>query len=339
MTPEERITLDEAVAILEITNLDAVAEDQLQKIRRKAMARWHPDKILHTNPSAETLERYQRNFRLVDQAIVLVRAYLQGDIHGDAYADSYEEERARSYEAPQDIIRRNAARMQEELRKVWERVQQTGYKMREEVVTVARGLRFADMLRADLADRLPLVCMISFVFFFFTAIAAMIAGMIIFAIAKIDPSALATVVGLAIIAQLLACFLIFLPMSRFWLPEPIANAALFAVNIGLGIRDFIVEREWHEKHSWIGIPLGLLSFIALGLFWVIIAPIYLLAAALLGDRGFKDTKAATRFYAGLAEWYIEQLMTEDPASMSDEELFDLSHVWGELKDAPVGKAA
>lgn len=339
MTPEERITLDEAVAILEITDLDAVTEDQLQKIRRKAQARWHPDKILHTNPSEETLERYQRNFRLVEQAIALVRAYLQGDVHGDAYADSYEEERARSYEEPQDVIRRNAAQMQAELREVWERVKQTAYKMHEEVVTVAHGLRFADMLRADLADRLPLLCMISFVFFFFTATVAMMAGALLFGMAKMGPDVPLTLGGLAIIVQLLACFLIFLPMSRFWLPEPIANAALFAVNLGLGIQAFIVRREWHEKHSWIGIPLGLLSLIALGLFWVVIAPLYLLAAALLGDRGFKDTTASTRFYAGLADWYIETLMIKDPAQMTDDELFDLSGIWGQLKDAPMGKAA
>ena len=335
MTPEERIALDEAVAILEIADLDSIQEDQLQKIRRKAQFRWHPDKILHTKPSEETLARYQRNFRLVDQAIAQVQAYLRGEMHGDAYADDFEEERKRTYEAPQDIIRRNAPEMQETLRSVWERVKQTGYKMQEEVVTVARGLRFADMLRADLADRLPLLCMISFVFFFFTAMVAMIAGLVICAMAKIDPSVPATVVGLASIIQLLACFLIFLPMSRFWLPEPIANPALFAVNLGLWIQNFIVSRNWHEKHSWIGIPLGLLSWLSLGLFWLIIFPLYSLVAALLGDRGFKDTMVTTRYFAGAAEWYIEELMSKDPAALSDDELFDLSRVWGDLKDAPL----
>lgn len=339
MTPEEHITLDEAVAILEITDLDAVTEDQLQKIRRKAQVRWHPDKILHTKPSEETLARYQRNFRLIDHAISVVQAYIKGEVHGDAYADDFEEERARTYEAPQDVIRRNAARMQEGLRDVWERVKQTGYKMHEEVVTVARGLRFADMLRADLADRLPLLCMVSFVFFLFTATAGMMVGGIVFSIAEIDPGIPMYFGGLAIIAQLFCCFLIFLPMSRFWLPEPISNAALFGVNLGLGIRDFIAKRELHEKHSWIGVPLGLLSLLASGLFWVVIAPLYLLAAALLGDRGFKDAKATTRYFAGLADWYIENLMSKNPAEMTDDELFDLSGIWGELKDAPMAKAA
>ena len=335
MTPEEQITLDEAVAILEITGLNSIKEDQLQKIRRKAQIRWHPDKILHTKPSEETLARYQRNFRLVDQAISLVQAYIQGEVHTDAYAGDFEEERARTYEAPQDVIRRNASHMQETLLNVWERVKQTGYKMQEEVVTVVQGFRFADMLRADLADRLPLLCIISFVFFLFTATLAMLAGALIFEVAKMDAGIPMTIGGLAIIVQLFACFLIFLPMSRFWLPESVSNAALSAVNLGLGIQAFIIARDWHEKHSWIGVPLGLLSWLALGLFWLIIFPLYSLVAILLGDKGFKDTTATTRYFAGAAEWYIEELMSKDPATLTDDELFDLSRVWGELKDAPM----
>ena len=42
-----------------------------------------------------------------------------------------------------------------------------------------------------------------------------------------------------------------------------------------------------------------------------------------------------RYHAGLAEWYIEELLAGDPAAMTGEELSHLSQLYRELRDDPV----
>ncbi len=333
MSPEERVDLSEAISILEITDLDSLTEADLPKLRRKAQVRWHPDKILYTKPSEETLQRYQRNFRLIGPAIEAVEGYLKGQVHADTYDDAYEQKRAQTYEPPQETIRRNAGRMQDELRNAWDGIRANSYKMHEEEVVVAPGLRFADMLRADLADKVPLSCMLSFVTCAFLGIFALIIALLASQAMKINPNFLTSLVGLVLLVQFAGCALAFLPMSRFWLPDALSDFAVKMVNIGLWIRGYIAKKNWHE-HSWIGIPLGLMSWVALALYWVIIFPLYLLAGALLGDRGFKDVTSKVRYYAGAADWYVDDLMQKDPAEMTDDELFDLSYCWRELSDAP-----
>ncbi|MBW4475663.1 MAG: hypothetical protein KME54_02020 [Tolypothrix brevis GSE-NOS-MK-07-07A] len=108
---QEIFTLQEALLLLEISNLDRVVQSDLPLIRRKAFKRWHPDTIAHTNPSQETVKRYERNFRLIDQAIAMVEAYLRGEVHSsERFSEDYHSQPAeeRSYRYHSEKCESNA---------------------------------------------------------------------------------------------------------------------------------------------------------------------------------------------------------------------------------------
>jgi hypothetical protein len=54
--------------------------------------------------------------------------------------------------------------------------------------------------------------------------------------------------------------------------------------------------------------------------------------AIVGDKRGGVVKQTNKFYAGIAEWKIEELLNASPLTMPAEDLYMLSHLYSELLD-------
>ena len=329
---EIELTVNEATEILEITNLEKLSEKDLNQIRKKAKRRWHPDTISYTNPTPEIIKKYEHNFRLIEDAIAVIMAFLNGDEH---FSNAYQKNQHRpKSEAPEDVILRNSSELQQNLRKVWESVKQKKYKMQEEEAIVSEGFSYKDILMDDLKEDMPVISVVSFVnciLLFF--IVFFIGG---FAVLFINNNTLSNnflwIITVTWAIQALSCVIAFLPLSRFWLPYKVGDVIFRLVDFGLGVNQFFVEKGLHNN-IFIGLIIGIPIILAQIFKWLVLFPLYKLVSIFLGDRRIGVVKKKTKYYAGLASWYIEDIMQSDPKQFSSEQLFDLSYIYGELKDA------
>jgi hypothetical protein len=235
-------------------------------------------------------------------------------------------------------MRKNASQMQSKLRSVWDRVRDIGYKMSEEVVVLVQGMSVRDMLRQDIADDIPKMCMASpptFVLSF--GVIGWIAASIMGAISETLGALAHGVVGILILAQMVSCVVAILPLSRFWLPSWLVDVVGGFVNLGtLGAR-FLIGLTGIPFLGWI-IAFYVWGYIILASIaqFLIFKPVYFIAGLFFGDKKYPDVKESRKFYGGLWEKYIEYLLAKDAESLEDDELFDLAHIYTELRDVPMG---
>jgi len=319
---EQKIDLDRAIEILEITDIEDVSEDSLSKIVRKAKRRWHPDKVAKLEDNAIT-EKYTKNFQLIEEAADLVMVYIDGGNFTSGTNDEYVRTEP---ENPADVIRRNANEIQEGINKIWATVKEKKHKFTEKEEVLSDGFSLKDLLIDDFNEDIAGLSIISLFFGFLSIIPiSIIAGLI-------SPF-LSVIVSLFWVAHVIFCFLGTIPLSRFWLPESIQNIMLWFVNFGLISYNSITQRAGDKKiNLWAWLAFKTPEFLAFFMRYTILFPLYELAKAYVGDKTVGVVKQKSQYYAGASEWYIDELISRDPNEMSDDELFDLSYLYTELSD-------
>jgi hypothetical protein len=322
-----QLTLQESLKLLEIINLDRIKEEDLIHIRRKAQKRWHPDTIAYTKPPPETVKRYERNFALIDVAVAIVGAYLKGNLHPTT--QSPKNYKTTHSVPPEEIIRQNASTMQETLRSHWNKIKKIRYKFYEETVILSEGFRLKDLLKQDLRDNVPVICIVSLLSgaIFFLIIMTLLAFL-----TDESPFVMSSVYGIWGI-QALSCVVGFLPLSRFWLPIKVSNFIAFFINLGIFFQLGVAKLTPRcGCLLMIAIPMLITIYLAYIVKWVVLLPLYGLSGFILGDHRIGKIEKKKRYYAGLADWYIEELINGNPGKFTAQQLFDLSHLYSELKD-------
>ena len=327
----EFITLIEALEILDVRDPTGLTEIDFARLKRRAQQRWHPDKIVASNPSAATLEHYARNFRLIKPAVALLREYVETDYRDLSAPVREPEPPPPPPETPEEAMRRNAPTMQEELRQVWAAVQRTGYKMHEEEFTAFDGWTVQELLQRELADEVPVVAVAAFWGVGFLSVPLYY---------YFPEAGFSLAVGLAVLG--IFCTLTLLPLARFWLPSSLWEVAFRIENVSLAVYNGLISvHNWLARHGLGGFAwlLGLALFTPIRMARLIqnylLAPPYRLVGWLFRNRRLGIVRKTQRYYAGLAGWYVEELLAGVPRAMSEEQLYHLSRLYAELRDAPV----
>lgn len=116
------------------------------------------------------------------------------------------------------------------------------------------------------------------------------------------------------------------------MPENLIKIVSPFVNFGLGVHRFLAENGL-ANNLVVGLIIGIPIFLAQILKWIVLYPTYMLVGLILGEKRMGTVTHSVNYYAGAADWYIEELLSKNPNELSREELFDLSFLTGELKNA------
>ena len=82
------ITFDQAIELLEITDISKIKVEDIPQLEKKMKKRWHPDKVAHLQDPAITQE-YTVKFQQVETACQMVYSYLQGTYQaGEAFTQT-----------------------------------------------------------------------------------------------------------------------------------------------------------------------------------------------------------------------------------------------------------
>lgn len=315
------LSFDEAIELLEITDIDKIKVEDIPQLEKKIKKRWHPDKVTHLNDPVITKE-YTEKFQRIEEACQLITSFLNGTYQaGEAFTSTSQ----RTYEEPEEIIRKNAPDLQQTLRNLWATIKEKKYKREEKEVTLSDGFKLRDMLTEDFKED---IAMLSIVSLFYGIISlglfALIAG-------AINPT-LGIIVQIIAGLQVLSCILGFLPLSRFWLPPIIQDIMFRFINFGLGVYNWAEEQGQNSDKIWVVLLVRIPVLFAKLVKYIILFPLYELAKAIVGDKIVGVVKRKVDYYADAADWYIEELINTNPNDMSGEELFHLSHLYSELSD-------
>jgi len=315
---DSTLTFDSAIEILEITDISKVELSNVPKIIKKAKARWHPDRIARFQDEAE-IAKYTKAFQLIEPAAELVKAYLNGEYK---IGDRYEKKQERVYEEPSDVIRKNATSIQDFLNKVWSKVKSNKYKHFEKEEILSDGFSLKDLLDKDFKEDLVIPAILSFVF-------GPLALIIPVIIAAIINQVLGSIVMIFILLHMIFCLLGFLPLSRLWLPNILVSIMIWFINFGFNVYLYLVSKE---ENTVVTILLLIPYWLALAIKYLVLFPINLIAKIIIGDKIVGVVKEKVNYYAGLADWYISELIAKDYNQMNEEELFDLSYLYKEFKE-------
>lgn len=310
-------------------------DSYLKKIKRNSQKQWHPDKIASTNPSPEIVQRYQQNFIKIETSIQIVQSYILGESPIYSQQSNTDEDQT-SYQsrksADENVVLNHILHMQKTLKDILEEVQLNDYKYRKEKIILVQGRRLKDMLRQDIDDNIPVICVLAFINWIFVMI---LLGGTVGAITDDNPIALGIMNSLLLL-QFFCCFLGLLPVSRYWLPNPIFAIVQSVVGGGMRIHMFIVERaNSSEFFFFLTIPLILIGWFATFIKWVAIAPIYLIIGIFIGDIRLGEITDVVHYYADVPLRHINKLINENPDHLNMEHIYTLSHLYKELKDVRV----
>lgn len=312
------MNLREAMDILELTSVDTLTPEALLHAAKKAKKRWHPDAIAWRKDANET-ERYTRNFQQIESARGVVEAYLDGSYETGDRAKSGATHASRE---PADVIRENAAEMKRKISAVWAEVKLRKYRMTVERVVVSAGHKVSDLLQTDFDDDIAILSVISLFY------GGLVFGLIAGAVGS-GNRFLGVCAESVFVAQILACVLGMLPLSRYWLNERVQEAMLWFVNFGLRIF-YWTERRVRTDPWWAQLIVALPVLTALILKNLLLRPMVFVAKIVAKDRMVGVVVKDVSYYAGLADWYVEQLLTKSVDKMTEEELFHLSHFYSEM---------
>lgn len=318
------LTFDKAIELLEITDISKLKVEDIPQLEKKAKKRWHPDKVTHLNDPAIT-EEYTVNFQQVEGACQLVFSFLKGTYQaGDAF--SFTDKKHTVHEEPEEIIRRNAPDIQTTLKNLWVFVKEKKYKWTEKEVILSDGFKLKDLLHEDFKEDISMLSIVSLFY------GLLLLG-ILTAIGSAISPVLGTIIGIVLILHVLACFLGFAPLSRFWLPPVISNIMIKFINFGLGVYNWAEEQGQTSSKGWVVLLIRIPVLFAKLVKYVILFPLTELAKAFVGDKIVGVVKQKVNYYADAADWYVDELITKNPNEMTIEELFHLSYLYTELGDA------
>ncbi len=311
---------DEAIELLEIADISRVSADDIPQLEKKAKKRWHPDRIAHLkNP--EITEEYTVKFQKIETACKIVLSYINGTYHaGEAFSEATETVK----KEPEEVIRENAPNIQTALRELWTLIKAHKYKCTTENITLSDGFRLGDLLREDFKEDIAMLSVVSFFY-----------GYILLGILAAICTAISPVLGLFAIIflalQSISCFFGLLPLSRFWLPDVLQKGMIWFINFGLKIYNWAEDRSL-DAALWVQLLVAIPNLFAHLVKYVFLFPLYEIAKLIVGDKIVGIVKEKVNYFAGAAEWYIDDLISKNPDEMSSEELFHLSHLYSELTD-------
>lgn len=321
--------LKEALELLEISDVANVRADDLRQIRKRAMRRWHPDRIAHSNPSPELLHQYEDNFKKIDLAITEIEAFVR-----DGLTTDYRNIRSahESQAEPEEIVTRNAPENQATLKETWAQVKAGKFEFHQEDVVLTEGISIRAALDEDLRDKVPEIALFALSAGFLYLVAGLLGGSFIAAI--LEALGLAWAGSLVLLGVILAwimqatcCLAFLLPLSRFWLPPQLTDFAISFVNRTMRATD-----SWTDDQDgigkWVHGILFVFSFLA---HWLIAFPLYKIAGLLLQQQNIGRNVVTMDYYGGFNERYIEHLIRTAPDSLSLDELFDLSSAASRFK--------
>jgi len=317
----EDITFDEAIDLLEITDISKVKLEDIPKLKRNANSRWHPDKIEHLNDPSLTKE-YTEKFQQIEFACKLIADFLSGEYHA---GEQFSKNQQYNYESEENIDRNNAEYYQQTIKNLWPSIKQTKYKWSVEEYVISDGRKVKELLDLDFKEDVAVLSIISFFY-----------GIILFgltaAIAGIFSPVAGTIVGIVFLVQATACILGFLPLSRFWLPSIVSDAMVLFVNFGLGIYNRAHRGAERANNVWLGLLVQIPLLFAKLIKYIILFPLYEITKAIIGDKIIGLVKKNESYYADIAGWYIEELLDKLVNNMTDEEISRLSYLYHEFND-------
>jgi len=314
------LTFDQAIELLEIVDISKLAIEDIPQLEKKSKKRWHPDKVAHLKDPAITQE-YTIKFQQIETACQMISSYLNGTYHaGEAFTQTSHT----NYKEPEEIIRENAPDIQSTLRNLWNLIKEKQYKWTSEEVLLSDGFKLKDLLREDFKEDLAMLSVVSFFYGF------ILLGLLTAIGGAINP-AIGTIIGIFWIFQGLSCVVGLLPLSRFWLPESLQNIMLWFINFGLKIYNW-AEYESQVAAWWVQLLVAIPNLFALAIKYVILFPLYEIAKAIVNDKVVGVVKKSVNYYAGAAEWYVDDLISKKAKEMTTDELFHLSHLYAELGD-------
>lgn len=316
------ITFDQAIEILEISDISKVQVDDIPQLERKMKRRWHPDKVAHLKDPAIT-EEYTVKFQQIETACQLVYSYLQGTYHA---GEAFNRPSSRVKEEPVEIIRKTAPDIQTTLRGLWSLIKEKKYKWSVNEVVLNDGFKLKDLLDSDFKDDVSRLSVISFVYGIFIFGILMIIG------GAIHP-VLESIVGLIWLIQAISCLFGFAPLSRFWLNDRVNDVIIKFINFGLHIYNW-ADRETTYSGWLIGLIVHLPALFATIIKYILIWPLHEIAKLFVGGKVVGVVRKRVNYYADAAEWYVDELINKNPRDMTDEELFHLSYIYSELSDVP-----
>ncbi len=315
------MSFDFAIELLEISDISKVAIQDIPSIEKKAKKRWHPDRVTHLNDPKITKE-YTGKFQRIEEACQLIAAFLQGTYHaGEAFTQTCKT----VYEEPEEIIRKNARNIQQTLRELWSIIRERKYKWEEKEVVLSDGFKLKDMLSEDFKEDIAMLSVVSFFY-------GLVSLGLLTAIGSLINPTLGVIVSIIWAVQALSCIIGFLPLSRFWFPHAGQDIIFRFINFGLGIYHWAEEQGQNSTKPWVLLLVRIPVLFAKLIKYVLLFPLYELAKAIVGHKVLGIVKKKVNYYADAADWYIEQLINNNPDQMTRDELFHLSYIYSELSD-------
>lgn len=316
------LTFDQAIELLEITEISKIKVEDLPQLEKKMKKRWHPDKVAHLQDPAITQE-YTVKFQQIETACQMVFSYLQGTYQaGEAFTQTS----SRVYEEPEEIIRKNAPDIQSTLKDLWNLIKEKKYKWTEKEVLLSDGFKLKDLLAEDFKEDIAMLSVVSFFY------GLVILGLLTAIASAISP-VLGGIVGFIWVLQALSCVLGFAPLSRFWIKNEQVQDVMFKfINFGLGIYNWAEEQGQTSTKTWVVLLIRLPVIFAKIIKYIIMFPLYELAKIFIGDKVVGVVKQNVNYYAEAADWYVDELINKNPNDMTSEELFHLSYLYTELSD-------
>jgi hypothetical protein len=318
------LTFDKAIELLEIVNINKIHVDDIPQLEKRAKKRWHPDKVAHLQDQAITRE-YTDNFQLIEEAAQIVHSYLTGSYQtGETFINN----KKPIYEEPEEIIRKEASNIQSKLNRLWDFVKKEKYKWEAKETILSNGSKLSDLLNEDFKEDIAMLSVISFYY-------GLVSLGLLAAIASAISTGLGEVVSIICLLQLLSCVLGFIPLSRFWLHQGVAQIAFKFVDFGLSIYYWVEDQVRVSTKSWVILLIRIPVIFARILKYIVLFPLYELTKLFVGDKIIGEVKESVNYYADAAEWYIDELLSKNPEEMTGDELFHLSYLYNELSGVPL----
>lgn len=306
------MTLDEAIELLEITeDIDKITEKELNEKRKRAMSRWHPDKV--QDPVIK--ERHEQIFKKIDVAVALIYEYRSGNPYA---GQEFTHEKTGAHTRQQeDTMRADAPRWREGIQKVWANIKSTGWQMTVKDSVLSDGFKLKDVLDRDIKDEVMALAVSSFVYGIYAFLAALLPSLLFQYLFLLTLPAL--------LIHSLLCFLLLLPLSRLWMPSWLLTAASLSCDKGLQFGNFMMRAFGGKR--FFRVLVNWPYYFSKGLTLLVVTPIYKLIGHFLRDKVVGVKIRRERYFSDFPEYFIDQLLGKDPNQMTWQELRYLSEIY------------
>jgi hypothetical protein len=318
------MNLDKALDILEVNNPSEVKIEDLKTIAKKAKKRWHPDTIAGLNPSAEKINEFEENFKLVEEAISVLESFIRGEYHNPESA--YKGKQKSYQKSSEEILREEAPNMQSTLKSVFNDVKKKKFMFTEEEVVLSEGDKVKDLMNQDLKEEVPYFAVVGYFYSGYIGLILLIAGLILGAfLGESIQKIVAIAITLYALLQTIVCIVLILPMSRFWLPPKLSEIMVNLTNFNVNFFNNFIYRVGSVWHFIFGIP----RFFA-RIFYFLVFVLYQPFILIFGNKVVRRVVKKQAYYANFADWYIEELINSRVTDLTDEQLFHLGDIYSDL---------